>query len=156
MDWVAEGIAVAGWRDAVDQTALEAAGLEAVLQLYEPGGVPQGFRFARWVLQLPLRDAEPIPPALLRKGVEFITGQRSAGRRVLVTCAAGLSRSPTLVAAYLHEQGMDLLSAYQCIQQHRPGIVPHPLLVQSLVDYYGLPTPAPWIVVSLQRSRKPR
>ena len=91
------------------------------------------------VLQLPVRDREPLPPELLRRGVDFVREQRRSGKQILVACGAGISRSPTFVAAYLHEEGMDLLTAFQAVLARRPNARPHRHLVGALLDYYDIP-----------------
>jgi len=154
MDWVAEGIAIGGWYDAQDHRALEEAGIRAVLQLYGPDSCPEGFPFAQAVGQIRVLDAAPLPPELLRQGVEFIREQRREGRAVLVCCAAGLSRSPTFVAAYLHEEGMDLTEAYASIRARRGGIIPHPELVRSLIEHYSLATSPRELLGALLRRKK--
>jgi hypothetical protein len=153
VNWVAEGIAVGGYADTLDHAALQAVGIEAVLQFHGRDPCPDGFRFAGAYLQLPVEDARRLPPEWLRQGVDFITEQRGLGRNVLVACSAGLSRSPTFVAAYLHEQGMDLAEAYLMIQAGRRSIMPHPELLRSLVSYYGLSTSAEELLVALVKAR---
>ncbi len=137
MDHVAEGIAIGSLEDCLDHSRLAETGIEAVLQLYghprERALIPLPIA----VLQLEVRDRVPLDPAQLRKGVTFIREQRRAGRQVLVACGAGVSRSPTIVAAYLHEEGSDLSEAFARIAAVR-SIHPHRALVRSLVDYYGL------------------
>jgi len=139
MDWVAEGIAVGGLRDTLDHDRLRSEGIEAVLQLYGADRERATIPIPVELLQLSLMDRQPLPPALLRRGVDFIRRQREAGRPLLVACGAGISRSPTFVAAYLHEQGTDLVEAYRLIRTARPVIRPHRAMVRSLVSYYHLP-----------------
>ncbi len=111
LDWVAEGIAIGGLRDVFDFQRLEAEGVEALLQLHDGAGEHYDFPLPIEVLRLEVRDREALPPRLLSQGVKFIRRQRLAGRRVLVACGAGMSRSPTFVAAYLYEEGMDFSDA---------------------------------------------
>jgi hypothetical protein len=81
MDWVAEGIAIGGRRDALDHASLKAAGIEAVLQLYGPERESLEFPFASAVCCLFVIDGEPLPLAVLREGVRFIRAQREQGGR---------------------------------------------------------------------------
>ena len=70
-------------------------------------------------------DAQSIPPSFLRRGVDFIAAEQAAGRGVLVMCAAGISRSPTFVLAYLVEKkGYDLREAFQRVRAARPIAAP--------------------------------
>jgi dual specificity protein phosphatase-like protein len=154
MDMVADGIWIGGRRDALDHAELQRVGIEAVLQLYGPEPEPLAFPFARATRCVFVVDGEPIPPDALREGVQFIAGQRSLGRPMLVTCGAGQSRSPAFVAAYLHEQGMELQGAFTTLIQRRPQILPHPELLRSLVGTYQLSAPAEAILVALVRKRR--
>jgi predicted protein tyrosine phosphatase len=92
------------------------------------------------VLDLSFPDAQSIPPGFLRRGVDFIAAEQAAGRGVLVMCAAGISRSPTFVLAYLVEKkGCDLREAFQRVRAARPIAAPHPVLWLSLLAFLGTP-----------------
>lgn len=68
--------------------------------------------------------------------VAFITHALGAGLRVLVHCVAGVSRSPTLVAAYLiQEMGMTTDEALARIRRVRPFIEPKRGFVAQLRDW---------------------
>jgi protein-tyrosine phosphatase len=103
------------------------------------------------VLPLQVEDRCRLPPQLLRQGVKFIRRQRLADRRVLVCCGAGMSRSPTFVAAYLHEEGMDILDAFRQIRSRRPEVRPHRAMVRSLVHYYRPEMPLEDLLQALYR-----
>ncbi|XP_031557306.1 dual specificity protein phosphatase 14-like [Actinia tenebrosa] len=56
--------------------------------------------------------------------------------KVLVHCMAGISRSSSLVIAYLMKyKKMSLRDAYHLVKKKRPIINPNPRFWQSLVDY---------------------
>ena len=152
MDWITEGLGLGSWYDCQDHAYLQEQGVESILQLYGPDPCPDGFPFARASLQLNVVDARPLPTLVLQAGVAFIREQRRQGRNVLVACAAGMSRSPSFLAAYLHEEGMDLAEAYLAIRARR-SIIPHPKVIQSLVDHYRLPITTQEIMVRLVRER---
>lgn len=49
---------------------------------------------------LPIEDGQPLPDAVLRKGVAFVREQNAAGRTTLIACGLGISRSvPFAIAA---------------------------------------------------------
>jgi protein-tyrosine phosphatase len=73
---------------------------------------------------------------------------------VLVTCGAGCSRSPVFAAAYLHEEGEALPAAFTGMMRRRPQILPHPVLLRSLVECYQLPTTGEALLVDLVRRRR--
>lgn len=154
MDWVADGIALGGLREAQDHPRLQREGVTAVLQLYGPDPCPDGFPFAAAVLQLQVIDGKPLPGALLRQGIGFITEQRCQGRGVLVTCGQGVSRSAAFAAAYLGSQGMDIKEAVLSIQRRRPCVLPHPELLRSLLEQFPAPYPHQDLLVALVRQRK--
>jgi Dual specificity phosphatase, catalytic domain len=73
-------------------------------------------------LHFPVRDAQPIPIALLNAILEAIY-QSVAEGTVLVHCHAGLSRAPTLVAAFLDQTGSTRFEdAIRFIAKMRPEI----------------------------------
>lgn len=154
LEWITEQVAVGGVRDLLDCQSLEVQQIEAVLQLYglerERAAIPLPLE----ILPLQVMDRQPLSPEALREGVDFLRRQLGAGRKVLVACGAGMSRSPVFVAACLHEEGMDLLEAFRMITRARPGIRPHPALVRSLVEYYRLPRETGDLLVDLARSRR--
>lgn len=72
------------------------------------------------------------------KAAEVIHQARSAGKTVLVHCAAGVSRSATAVLAYLMlYEGKGWVEALAHIQKGRSIVNPHPLLVRSLIRDLG-------------------
>lgn len=152
MDWITEGIAIGSVREASDTDLLAAEGVGAVLRLLDDElkvGAPEMHQ-----LWLRVADGQPLDVALLRRGVEFIREQRAVERRLLVHCGLGQSRSPTFVAAYLHEEGHRLLDALLLIQQIRPIALPHPVLLRSLVQVYRLPDDPGSLLAQLVSVRK--
>lgn len=140
MNWVADGIAIGGLADAVDHSRLLNEGVDAVLQLYAGEREKAPFPIPVEVLHLQARDRQSMPTDRPRESVAFIRAHQEQGRRVLVCCGAGISRSTTFVAAYLHEQGVELAEALSSIRAHRPQCRPHREMLRSLIEYYGLDT----------------
>lgn len=122
------------------------AGIGAVLRL--DNGSDRAY--LQWgsqytLLDMPIRDGQPMQPDMLRKGSGFIHRQIQAGDKVLVHCMAGMSRSVTFALAYLIEhEGMSLPDAYALVVKGRPIAEPHPALIQSLVQTYDLPHRNMW------------
>jgi len=80
-------------------------------------------------MHFPIRDARPIPVAWLNSILTAIEQNFHDGP-ILVHCAAGLSRSPTVVAAFLDRVGfLSFPAALRFIEQIRPAIAP---LVESI------------------------
>jgi histidinol-phosphate aminotransferase len=79
------------------------------------------------------------PVGLIGECTQFIHEQLRLGRRVLIHCAEGISRSCVIGAAYLYECGMSLDEAIELIRSKRPIVDPAPLLLRALHDYYHIP-----------------
>ncbi|HMF19078.1 MAG TPA: dual specificity protein phosphatase [Gemmataceae bacterium] len=74
--------------------------------------------------------------AWLERMVEFIDGQRQAGRITYVHCLAGMNRSGMVVTAYLmsrHNWSRD--QALKFVQSKRPQIQPNPMLIRLLGEW---------------------
>jgi protein-tyrosine phosphatase len=78
------------------------------------------------------------PLSLIGECTDFIRDQVRQGRRVLVHCAEGISRSCVIGAAYLYECGMSLDDAVALIRSKRPIVNPSPSLLRALRDYYRI------------------
>jgi histidinol-phosphate aminotransferase len=79
------------------------------------------------------------PVGLIGECTQFIHEQLRLGRRVLIHCAEGISRSCVIGAAYLYECGMSLDEAIELIRSKRPIVDPAPLLLRALREYYHIP-----------------
>lgn len=136
---VQEGLYISGVTANRRLEKVQAEGIGAVLRVDTIGGAklwPKHFA----VLELPIRDGIPLQGEKLREGAAFIHQQRKRDLGVLVHCQMGISRSATMLLAYLIEyQGMSLAQAYQTVQRGRVIALPHVALMQSLVSTYGLP-----------------
>ena len=69
----------------------------------------------------------------LPEALNFINWQLEQGHTVLVHCAAGISRSASVVIAYLMmTHGMTLDEAYQYVKSRRSIVQPNPGFMQQL------------------------
>ena len=133
MIWITPNLAIgSAWNDS-DKTVLDAEGIAAVLQLYE--GVE------RWpshwqTLHLPISDGQPAACETFQRGREFVQAQRAAGRKTLVACLMGQSRSATFVFACLLADGYSPPDAWRLLKTRHPHAYPHPILLQSLLECY--------------------
>lgn len=92
------------------------------------------------LLYLPFSDGEPIPPLYITQATHFIHRHLERERKVLVHCQMGVSRSVTMVLAYLIEHAnMSLPRAFALVRAQHPIAFPHPALLCSLVEHYNLP-----------------
>ena len=132
MRQITDNLYVGRYHDTVNLALLQAHNIDAMLQLAERIEQP-GIE----VLYLDVEDGEPLPAEKLRQGVSFVRDQLAAGRRVLIACGAGISRSVTFAVAVLHEEeGISLLDAFHDIHSIHPDALPHYELWHSLCEYY--------------------
>lgn len=134
MDWITPQLIIGSRDDAAHPQLLAQYGIEAVLSL-EP------VRIVRPVvcqMTLQVKDRIALLDTVIHQAVDFIHQQTQLGRRVMAHCQMGISRSPALVMAYLHQhQGMTLEQALERVQRARPQAEPHPVLIDSLEQYYS-------------------
>ncbi len=85
-------------------------------------------------LHLPIEDAEPVPTRQLGCILATI-GKHIRRGTVLLHCSQGMSRAPSLAAAYMDVVGcMGIDTAIREIRKLRPIIHPSPTLVNSLKE----------------------
>jgi histidinol-phosphate aminotransferase len=134
MDFITSQLAVGSREDAENGAALAACGIDAILSLVplaRPAAVARQ-------LSLELLDRVALPGTLIDEALNFLLDQTARGRRVLVHCEMGISRSPSIAAAYLHRaQGIDLGEAVRQVQAARPITEPHPTLMASLSRHFA-------------------
>ena len=117
--------------DADELVATNPFGIRTVLTLCE-STVRRHAADVRY-LHFPIRDAKPVPVAWLNSILTALEENIHDGP-VLVHCAAGLSRSPAVVAAFLDRAGfMDFPQALDFLENIRP-IAPSPILVESIAS----------------------
>jgi protein-tyrosine phosphatase len=89
------------------------------------------------VRQMNIHDGEAIPPDLVRFGVRSIDEAVKSGGKILVSCHAGISRSPSMVCAYLMYNGFSWDEALAFIRSKRPQVFPHPVIEHSVKKTLG-------------------
>ncbi|EAS06094.2 tyrosine phosphatase (macronuclear) [Tetrahymena thermophila SB210] len=67
--------------------------------------------------------------------IDFIEKARSEGKNILVHCIQGISRSASVVIAYLMYKGMTLKESYDFVKERRSVIKPNPSFVRDLLAY---------------------
>lgn len=84
-------------------------------------------------LEVPFDDGHSIPPPAFNACMEFLMFQYETGKRTLIHCAAGVSRSAVIVAAFMHlSDQMPFDAALNHIKHCRPIVIPHPEIVTSV------------------------
>jgi protein-tyrosine phosphatase len=128
---------VGRFRETQDDDTLRRREIGAMLQLADSvkqEGIPS--------LYVPVEDGEPLPIDALRMGVEFVRLEKALGRKVLIACGMGISRAATFtIAVLVEEEGLGLHEAFRQVRARHPEALPHPVLWQSLCEYYGEDVP---------------
>lgn len=115
----------------LDGTApLVALGFVGVLDLRDGAhGTDLGVPVARLIN----RDGDPWSSGDVEGAYQFIH-RRIVFGRVLVACAAGMSRSVSIVTGYLVRCGWDAASAFRHVKQARPQAAPVSSMLRSALN----------------------
>ncbi|KAI8476284.1 MAG: protein-tyrosine phosphatase-like protein [Monoraphidium minutum] len=134
-DLVVEGLYLSSCATEECLDALQQSGITHILQAGAGLWPTHPGRFT--YLSLPLYDkASADLVSCLPEALAFIDGALNAGGRVLVHCQAGVSRSPSVVAAHLMtRKGMTLAAALATTQAARRCILPNPGFLCQLLHF---------------------
>jgi len=84
-------------------------------------------------LEVPFDDGTPVPVKAFTACMDFLMFQYETGHRTLVHCAAGISRSVCITAAFMHlSDQMPFDAALNHIKKRRPIAMPHPEVMTSI------------------------
>jgi atypical dual specificity phosphatase len=84
-------------------------------------------------LEVPFDDGHSISVKAFTACMEFLMFQYETGKKTLVHCAAGVSRSAAIAAAFMHvSEQMTFDVALNRIKQRRPIAQPHPDITTSI------------------------
>lgn len=138
--YICAGLYVSDWRTAclADLEALRIGLVVTAMTAEEldyygiEGGVD--FEGAEWLwIAVDDDDAEPIQ-AHFDRVCEQIEKTKAVGKGVLIHCMAGVSRSPTLAAAWLmRRRGLAAAEALAYLKERRPCVDPNPGFRQQLL-----------------------
>ena len=85
-------------------------------------------------IHLPIEDDKPVPVHQFNAVINALAVNISQGV-VLLHCGLGISRAPTLAAAYLHRTGYkNFDAAMEEIRQVRPSVDPSKILMSSVKE----------------------
>jgi predicted protein tyrosine phosphatase len=139
---VTNSLFVSGQFDERAWTELATQGITAVVNMrieyddLDMGALP----FAYLHLQVVDHDAPKLEQ--LSAGVAFMREQIEAGGKVLVHCAAGMGRAPSMAAAYLVSEGMTTAEAWATIRRARSFIDPNARQMKRIEEWAkGRPHP---------------
>jgi protein-tyrosine phosphatase len=129
LSWITETLAIGGsFRPPQTAQLVRDHGVSAVVDLRgeESDDARLLAKHRIEFLYLPTIDFAPISPAMLQRGVAFVTSRTSGGRRVLVHCSRGIGRSAVLGLSVLVEQGHAPLDALVLAKDRRQCLSPNP------------------------------
>ncbi|KAJ3862855.1 hypothetical protein EV359DRAFT_44275 [Lentinula novae-zelandiae] len=136
MDQVIPGLWIGGLPSAMDTENLKENKIYSVLSAMR-GKISIHETFVKHQIFLDDSEEEDILIHLL-PAIAFIQSELDKGRGVLVHCQAGVSRSATIVAAYLmHNRQMGVEGALDLIRKARPEIDPNPGFIAQLEIFHN-------------------
>lgn len=122
-----------GIKDAERLATDNSAGITAVISLCAEEIVPKS-RDVKYV-RIPVEDARPATCSQFEQVMSAIA-EHIRGGKVLLSCGAGMSRSPIFAAAWIHRCGyLHVESALLEIAELRPSIDPSPALLRSVKQH---------------------
>ncbi len=139
---IIDDIWVGSYEAARNVAMLKKKGFSAVLNVSLDDRMFSEYPHDWRLLHFPLYDGDAIPAATFREAIDFLVLCRSERRRTLLHCAAGVSRSVTIMAAYLMKiKGMSPADALLHIMERRPEAAPATYTFNSAVMWvYGKTT----------------
>ena len=128
MDRVLDRLWIGANEDLEHPHVLGALGFAGIVDL-RGGGEPR----ITEALTIQNRDGDPWSKEQVRAAIDYIHDKLALGP-VLVACAAGMSRSASMVIAYLVRTGWAADAAYRHVKSVRPIICPMPAMLTSAVE----------------------
>lgn len=141
---VLDRLLLGSYECALDREILEVFTIRRILNVADvllPGGSSETLH-----LHVPLSDhGDSDLATVIPQCSKLIDEGRDVGHTVLVHCALGVNRSPTVVLGYLvHRRGWTLRRAYAHLYQRRSFISPHTRYIKQLCEldeeYHGKPS----------------
>src|SRR5271157_1040365 len=121
---------VGGQASAANLTESNPAKITAVLCVNQVMEYPQDPNII--YMHIPFDDGSSIPPRQFVKCLGWLKFMYENGHTILVHCAAGISRSVTILAAFMHYEGiMEFNDALDRIKMNRPNASPAPAVSRS-------------------------
>ena len=121
---------------ASDDGLLKSRGITHIINLSGLGNLhPTEFVYYR--IDIDDRESENIAQ-YFKPAIEFIMNAMLVGGKVLIHCAAGVSRSPTIVMAYLIDRhNFTPATALKYVRERRPVVDPNLGFRRQLVEFAG-------------------
>ena len=133
MDRILDRLWIGSTHDLEKGPPLRELGFRAVLDLRDASS---DVRAVDEVFRLNNRDGDPWSPDDVELALAFVSAQIRFGR-VLVACAAGMSRSASMCIGYLVRAGYDAPTAHAMVKAARPVIAPVPAMLSCVLKLAG-------------------
>lgn len=129
-----DNLSISGFRGIGDRQQFERHGFQAHLQCAE--GFDGWLKECVDVKCLPFEDAVPIPFECLDEAQTWLSGHWDRGHKILISCAAGESRSVAMAACLLAlKTDAGFYGACLEVFNKVPGAYPHPSILISAAAY---------------------
>jgi len=130
MSQISHRLFVGGYAAAAGLAKDNPAKITAVLCVHQVMDYPQDPNIV--YMHQPFNDGEAIPPTAFVKCLGWLKFMYENGHTILVHCAAGISRSVTVLASFMHYAGIaDFNAALDQIRMRRPVASPAPAVLNS-------------------------
>lgn len=121
---------------------LESVGIGAVCNLTEvTDELAQEWKDEDRYLRLNQGDGMPISVATITEFLAWMITQRTSNRKVLLHCAAGVSRTSAFAILWLIFSGFSWDEAEAMVKAARPIISPNPVLKECILAYFTAGSP---------------
>lgn len=138
MNFIRPNLAVSGFHGIGTRDQFLRHGFHAHLQCAD--GFDRWLRDSVDVAAMVFPDGTPIPADLFAKSQAWLAGHWDRDSKILVSCAAGMSRSVTMAVALLTlKGGVSFLDAIEEVMAKRPEANPHPMVLASAAAMCGQP-----------------
>ena len=124
---VTGGVFISGYSSAANKTALKKHRITHILNLVGDDKCPNLYPSSITYYTLRMRDSAHVQIIhFVQTAVEFIAEALRQGGRVLIHCAMGRSRAPTIASAYLMwAEKLSFETAFAQVQQVQPQVQPN-------------------------------
>ena len=136
LDHIIDKIWVGSHNAAKDLDLLQQYHIKAILSLEIDSRYAQLYPEDWKYLHLEQHDGSPIPDTYFERAFEFIKFNHENDINMLVHCTVGVSRSPSMVSAYLMDTyGYNPVKTLKFLKSKRPQVFPARACFQSAIDY---------------------
>ena len=130
MTQVGHRLFVGGYARAADLAKSNPHKITAVLCVHQVMDYPKNPEII--YMHIPFNDGEGIPPKQFVKCLGWLKFMYETGHTIYIHCAAGISRSVTITASFMHYEGIaDFNDALDQIKLNRPNASPAPSVLNS-------------------------